>query len=76
MNIPIIGHDKLSHFLIGCVLATIGCLFSLALGVALCVAFAVGKEIHDKLSEDGTPEFMDFVWTMAGGFWPCLIKYL
>jgi len=74
--LPIIPHDKLSHFFIGSVLATIGCLFSLGLGIALCFLFAVGKEIYDKVSKTGNPEFLDFVWTVAGGFGVCLISFL
>lgn len=76
MKLPIIPHDKLSHYFIGSVLGCIGCLFSLGLGIVLCTTFAICKEVYDKVSKTGKREFLDFVWTMAGGFGPCLISYL
>jgi len=65
--LPLLPQDKANHFAYGAILAAIGCLFSPLAGAALCVAFAVGKEVYDRLSGKGNPEFLDAIATIAGG---------
>lgn len=65
--LPLIPQDKANHFAYGAVLAAIGCLFSPLVGAALCVAFAVGKEVYDLASGKGNPEIFDAIATIAGG---------
>lgn len=67
MNLPTLPADKANHAVYGAALACIGGLHSVALGALLCVAFAVGKEIYDRVSKRGNPELLDAVATLAGG---------
>lgn len=62
-----IPHDKALHFIAGVLLFAVGHFISIPVGLFLAFAYAAGKEIYDKVSGKGNPEFMDFVWTCAGG---------
>ncbi len=55
-----ITSDKKLHFLVGLAIA-------LVLNIWVCILAGAGKEIYDKISKKGTPEFMDFVCTVLGG---------
>lgn len=63
---PILPADKANHFVYGSVLAGVGSLHSLLAGAALCAAFAIGKEIYDRVSKRGNPEVADAIATLAG----------
>lgn len=65
--LPQLPQDKANHFAYGAVLAAIGCLFSPLAGAALCVAFAVAKEVYDRASGKGNPEILDAIATIVGG---------
>lgn len=79
MNIPSIPADKANHFAYGALLSilgfTAGALLGVPAGIAGAVAagtFGLAKELYDRASGKGTPDPMDFVWTLAGGL-PALI---
>ena len=61
--------DKKLHLLAGLALAIIaGLLFCPRIGLAAAAVIGALKEIvWDWLLKKGTPEFMDFVATVAGG---------
>lgn len=67
MQLPYIPGDRANHFAYGAMLAGLGSLHSVAIGAALCAAFAIGKELYDRVSKRGTPDLMDALWTVAGG---------
>ena len=68
MTLPSIPQDKANHAVIGAVLACAGALLvGPVTGAALCLLFAIGKEIADWLSGKGTPELLDAIYTAAGG---------
>ncbi len=64
MNIP---QDKRKHFIAGFGIAIVA---SLSVGYLIAVILAIlagaGKEIYDKVTGKGTPEFLDFVATVVG----------
>jgi hypothetical protein len=64
-----ISKDKQLHLLAGLALAIIaGLLFCPLVGLVTAAVVGALKEIiWDWLSKKGTPEFMDFVATVAGG---------
>ena len=62
-----IPDDKLRHYLVGSLAAAVGGLHSVAAGALLCAALAIGKEVYDRLSKRGTPDWRDAVWTLVGG---------
>ena len=62
-----IPHDKALHFIAGVLLFAVGHFISIPVGLFLAFAYAAGKEIYDLASGKGTPEWMDFVYTAAGG---------
>lgn len=61
-----IPEDKLRHYMVGSIAAALGGLHSVAAGAMLCAAVAIGKEVYDRVSKRGTPDFLDAVWTLAG----------
>ena len=62
-----IADDKLRHYFVGSLAAAAGGLHSVAVGALLCAALAVGKEVYDRVSRKGTPDWRDAVWTLVGG---------
>lgn len=71
--LPPIPHDKANHISYGALLALVGALVSLVINqpmwlgaLALCIFFAVGKEIFDRTSKKGTPDVFDTLSTVAG----------
>ena len=66
MNLYMLPHDKANHFAYGAALAAVGAMHSVLAGAALCAAFAIGKEVYDRVSRRGTPDVLDAVATMAG----------
>ncbi len=67
MNLPMLPHDKANHLAYGALLACLGQFHSLLAGAVLCAAFAIGKEVLDRVRKTGAPEPADALATMAGG---------
>lgn len=59
-------HDKVLHFIGGFFLGFPGSAISPLAGIILAIAVGAGKEIYDYYGH-GTPEWLDFVATVAGG---------
>lgn len=59
--------DKQLHAAAGFVIGFLFSLVSPLLGVVMAIIAGIGKEIYDKVSKKGTPEFLDFVFTVLGG---------
>jgi uncharacterized membrane protein len=66
MKLPIVPQDKANHALYGAVICLLGSFHSIELGVVVGVFFAFGKEIYDRVSRRGTPDFLDAVATILG----------
>ena len=45
------------------------------IAVAIAVAVGIGKEVYDRVTKKGTPEFADFLWTTAGALTWLLLYY-
>jgi hypothetical protein len=75
--LPLIAHDKANHYLYGSVIALVTFLVAFNIpsvavfaSIAALIAttiMAVAKELYDKYSGTGTPDFYDIVYTVAGG---------
>lgn len=71
-NLPFnIAKDKFLHLLVGTILSLILIPFFNLTGLIAVGVIAAGKEIYDLVSGKGTPEFMDFIWTII----PALIIF-
>lgn len=67
MSIPTLTPDKANHFVYGAILFLIGFhIHGVIGGWAVCAAAGVLKEIWDI--KRGTPDFLDLIATLAGGF--------
>lgn len=71
--LPLVPQDKANHFIYGLVLALLGSFSFLLLGLnpiigAIVFSSSLGaiKEVYDKLSGKGDPDFWDFIATFAG----------
>lgn len=63
----IFPYDKLLHFMLGTYTAiATKDLIALWQSLLIISMIAVGIEIYDKLSDKGTPELLDIVYTIAG----------
>lgn len=60
----------------GVVLATLGLLISPISAIIIVLLAAAGKEFYDEISKRGTPDFLDFLWTVIGGVFPILAYLL
>lgn len=68
MFLPILEKDKANHTIYGMVIfAIVYFLFSWQIAIGTVCFFALAKETYDNVSGKGTPDFMDFVYTIAGG---------
>jgi hypothetical protein len=71
----LIPQDKANHFVYGFLIFAFFTLFFTELTCLLIVVFiAAGKEIYDKLSKKGTPEILDFVFTVIPALILTIIK--
>jgi hypothetical protein len=71
MESILIPQDKANHFVYGVVIAAVLCLLSVPVlwSFGAVVGVAAAKEVvHDWLMKRGTPDVLDFFWTVAGGF--------
>lgn len=62
-----IPDDKKKHLAAGFAICAIVSLFcGYAIGFMVAAIAAAGKEAHDYITNKGTPEFADFVYTIVG----------
>ena len=63
----IIPVDKANHFIAGTIIYCIASIFLTPI-VALAPVVIIGaaKEVYDKYSKKGTPDIIDFLYTVAG----------
>lgn len=64
--------DKKLHYFAGLLIAG---LLTNFLSVLIAVAVGIGKEVYDRVTKKGTPEFADFLWTTAGALTWLLLYY-
>lgn len=58
--------DKWLHLAAGFIIAFFVGLFGVFYGLSAGILAAAGKEIYDKFSKKGTPEVLDFVFSIVG----------
>lgn len=58
--------DKVKHLIAGIILGLLGTFIHPYLGVGAAIVAGGAKEIWDSRG-NGTPELMDFIYTVAGG---------
>ena len=82
MNLPTIPYDKALHVTYGAALSLAGAIAAHVVqlpvwfgALALPAAFAIGKEVYDRVSDLGTPDPMDAAATVAGAL-PAVIVSL
>lgn len=63
-----IPHDKALHVIAGTILFAVGTLiYGPLAGIAASVVGGILKEVRDVISRKGDPEYLDIVYTAAGG---------
>lgn len=68
--------DKKLHYFAGLLIAGLLTNFlPVLIAVAIAVAVGIGKEVYDRVTKKGTPEFADFLWTTAGALTWLLLYY-
>lgn len=74
-RLAVIQKDKLLHFIAGTYIFMFSALFFQLWGALLIVSIvgAVKEVYYDKVLDKGTPEFVDFLYTLAGGLITFLI---
>lgn len=61
--------DKLLHVLCGFIIAyCVSDYVNPVIAFFVSIGFAFGKEIYDELSDKGTPEVADVLWSVIGAF--------
>lgn len=68
--------DKVLHFIVGAVI----CLMLMQIidywAILPIIIIGALKEIYDKVSKKGTPDFYDFLYTVLGGSFVLLFMFL
>lgn len=68
--------NKKLHYFAGLLIAGLLTNFlPVLIAVAIAVAVGIGKEVYDRVTKKGTPEFADFLWTTAGALTWLLLYY-
>lgn len=67
MIIPTIPLDKANHIAYGALIAFIGLFHSPLFAIIGVLLFGTLKEVLDRISKKGTPDFMDALATFGGG---------
>lgn len=68
MSMPMMDQDKANHFIWGLAIFSFGFILNIWAGIILCAVIAAVKELyHDKYLGKGTPDYKDFLATLAGG---------
>lgn len=65
MQLPQMRPDWAQHHIYGLWLTCLGALHSVAAGVLLCAAVAIGREIYQRVTKTGEPSVQDVVATVA-----------
>ena len=68
----LLQRDKLLHYTVGTLLYATTYLLVGYLAIVVVTVVAVGKELYDKVSGKGTPEYLDALATITGGV-VCLV---
>lgn len=67
--------DKANHFIAGTVVYCTSALFlSPILALIPVMLVAAGKEVYDAVSKKGTPDVIDYLFTIAGAVPPLVIS--
>lgn len=59
--------DKKLHLAAGFGIAFLLSFFSPLFGIIAAITAGAGKKVYDKVSKKGTPELLDFIFTVLGG---------
>lgn len=71
-----LAFDKKLHYFAGLLITGVLSNFLPAIiAVAIAVVVGIGKEVYDRVTKKGTPEFADFLWTAAGALTWLLMYY-
>lgn len=71
-----LAFDKKLHYFAGLLIAGVLTNFlPVLIAVAIAVAVGFGKEVYDRVTKKGTPEWADFLWTTAGALTWLLLYY-
>ncbi len=75
MNKFLIPIDKANHFIAGTIIYCAAALFlPPAIALIPVMITAAGKEIYDAVSKKGTPDIIDYLFTIAGAIPPLVIN--
>lgn len=71
-----LAFDKKLHYFAGLIIAGVLTNFlPVLVAVAIAVAVGIAKEVYDRVTKKGTPEFADFLWTTAGAITWLILYY-
>ena len=70
-----IARDKIYHFIAGIVITIIVYMLTKSILIGFICTSLIGtiKEMYDELSNKGTPEILDYVYTILGSIIVCII---
>jgi hypothetical protein len=67
--------DKVYHFTAGLIIYILSnIVLNNWLSMIPVIVIGAGKEAYDYYSKKGTPDWWDFIWTMAGGLLVLLLS--
>jgi hypothetical protein len=77
MNNFLIPVDKANHFIAGTLIYVLSAIiFSPFVAIIPVIVFGLGKEIYDYITKKGTPDVIDFLFTILGALPPLILNII
>jgi hypothetical protein len=77
MNNFLIPVDKANHFIAGTLIYVLSAIiFSPIFAIIPLVMIALGKETYDYITKKGTPDVIDFLFTILGALPPLILNII
>lgn len=77
MNKFLIPVDKANHFIAGTLIYVLSAIiFSPILAMIPVIIAGLGKEMYDYITKKGTPDVIDFLYTVLGALPPLILNFV
>jgi hypothetical protein len=77
MNNYLIPVDKANHFIAGTLIYVLSAIiFSPFIAIIPVIVIGLGKEVYDYITKKGTPDVIDFLFTILGALPPLILNII
>jgi hypothetical protein len=77
MNNYLIPVDKANHFIVGTIIYVLSAfILSPLFAMIPVIIIGLSKEIYDYITKKGTPDIIDFLFTVLGALPPLILNFI